>query len=158
MFRRFVSLTLLVLALGQGGGVSAGAALVVGPLGRAPVRRFTMQQLQALPQVDLRTANDFVDGVRDFRGPLARAVLDLGGGRAAHRVVMTAANDYQVEFDAAELRKYNAIIALSMDGKPLSKRGKGPLWLIYPMSQHAELRDPAYNSRLIWQLVRIEYK
>jgi hypothetical protein len=45
-----------------------------------------------------------------------------------------------------------------MDGVPLSKRDKGPIWMIYPMSDHEELRDPVYNSRLIWQVVKLEYK
>lgn len=121
-------------------------------------KTFTLKELRALKQVDVHTGNEFIDGMRDFRGPLAREVLKLSGGADATTVRLTAANDYQVEFPAAELRKYNVILALSMDGKPLSKRGKGPIWMIYPMSDHAELRDPVYNSRLIWQLVKMEYK
>ncbi len=121
-------------------------------------KRFTLSDLRALPQTDVRTANEFVDGTRDFRGPLARLVLDRSGGKDAKTVTLTAANDYQVSITVSELRKYDAILALSMDGKALSKRGKGPIWMIYPMSQHAELRDPVYNSRLIWQLVKMEYK
>ena len=45
---------------------------------------------------------------------------------------------------------------MEADGKPLSRREKGPLWLMYPISDHAELRDPIYLRRLIWQVVRIE--
>jgi hypothetical protein len=30
--------------------------------------------------------------------------------------------------------------------------------VIYPMSDHIELRDPVFNSRLIWQLVKLEYR
>ena len=41
-----------------------------------------------------------------------------------------------------------------MNGEQMSIREKGPFWVIYPMSEHAELREPAYNDRLIWQLRR----
>jgi hypothetical protein len=27
---------------------------------------------------------------------------------------------------------------------------------MYPISDHSELRDPVYNTRLIWQVIRIE--
>ena len=45
---------------------------------------------------------------------------------------------------------------MEADGEKLSRREKGPLWLMYPISDHAELNDPIYLRRLIWQVVRIE--
>ena len=45
---------------------------------------------------------------------------------------------------------------MEADGKPLSRRDKGPLWLMYPISDNAALRDPIYLRRLIWQVIRIE--
>jgi hypothetical protein len=93
-----------------------------------------------------------------FRGPLIRNLLQLYRAGDAQHVIFTAANDYQVEVDVTEFYKYDAILALSMDGELLSKREKGPVWVIYPMSDHIELRDPVFNSRLIWQLVKLEYR
>ena len=46
----------------------------------------------------------------------------------------------------------------AMNGKRLSLRDKGPIWVIYPMTDNKELQDPAYNQRLVWQLVKIEVK
>jgi hypothetical protein len=45
---------------------------------------------------------------------------------------------------------------MEADGKKLSRRDKGPLWLMYPISDNAELADPRYIHRLIWQVIRIE--
>jgi hypothetical protein len=112
--------------------------------------------IAALPQYTLRTSNEFVDGVAEFRGPLARDVVAVIGRGSARIAKLTAANDYSVEIDLSEFERYEVIFATSMNGQPLSRRDKGPIWVIYPMDQYEELQDPSYNNRLIWQLVRVE--
>lgn len=114
------------------------------------------EELRGLPQVTVRTSNEFVDGTTEFVGPLARDVIDIIGHRASTMAKMTAINDYSVTIDLAEFDQYDVILAMSQDGKALSPRGKGPIWVIYPMDDHPELQDPFYNNRLIWQLIRIE--
>lgn len=118
--------------------------------------QLTREDLLKLPQVMIRTSSEFVDGVVAFEGPLARDVISLIGQGTAQKARLTAANDYSVTVDLAEFRRYDVILALEQDGNRLSRRGKGPIWVMYPMDDHAELRDPVYNNRLIWQLVRIE--
>ena len=91
-----------------------------------------------------------------YRGPLVRDVLAQLGLDDATQVRLIAANDYFVDIPTEDFRKYDAILAMQADGEPLSRRDKGPLWLMYPISDHAELKDPVYQRRLIWQVVRIE--
>jgi hypothetical protein len=137
------------------GGASEVALELVGP-GRSQTRSLTLEDLAALPQVEVRTANEFSDGVVAYRGPLARDVLaELGLDRLS-MVRFIAANDYYVDIQSSDFMDYDVILAMEADGKPLSRRDKGPLWLMYPISDHAELRDPSYLRRLIWQVVRIE--
>ena len=50
---------------------------------------------------------------------------------------------------------YDVILAVLRDGEPMSVRDKGPIWVIYPMDDHAELRDDSFNGRLVWQLKNI---
>jgi len=109
-----------------------------------------------MEQTTIRTGNDFVDGVAAFRGPAAMDVIDLIGRAGADHVRMTALNEFSVTIAIAELEKYGAILALEMNGRPLTRRDRGPIWLIYPMDFYPELNDPAYNSRLIWQLEAID--
>jgi hypothetical protein len=45
---------------------------------------------------------------------------------------------------------------MQANGKRLSLRDKGPIWLIYPLDDHAELQDPYYTIRLVWQLTKME--
>lgn len=116
------------------------------------------EDLEMLNQYSLRTENEFVDGPTLFIGPLARDVLDTVGRGLSDTVVLTAANDFQVEIPVSDFDKYDVVFAMSANGERLSRRDKGPIWVIYPTSQHKDLQDPVYNARLIWQLVRIDIK
>jgi hypothetical protein len=116
----------------------------------------SLEQLEALPQTTVATENEFSDGVVSYRGPLVRDVLALVGLDDLDEVRFTAANDYFVDIPTTDFSDYNAILAMDADGEKLSRREKGPLWLMYPISEHSELRDPVYMRRLIWQVVRIE--
>lgn len=113
--------------------------------------------LMALPHVTINTENEFVDAMTSFTGPLARDVLALVGG-VGSTVVLTAVNDYAVEVPVEDFMKYDVVFAMSADGVRFSRRDKGPIWVIYPMSENPELQDPVYNARLIWQLVKVELK
>ena len=102
------------------------------------------------------TENEFANGKVAYRGPLVRDVLAQLGLDDVEQVRLVAANDYFVDIPTEDFRDYDAILAMEADGKRLSRRDKGPLWLMYPISDHAELNDPVYLRRLIWQVVRIE--
>lgn len=115
-------------------------------------------QLGALPQYAMATANEFVDGITCFWGPLARDVAAMNDMDADSVAFLTAANDYSIDIAVSEFLDYEVLFATAMDGQVLSMRDKGPIWVVYPMSTYAELGDPIYNNRLIWQLVRMEKK
>ncbi len=117
----------------------------------------TEAELLAVPQTTVRTENEFVDAMTAFEGPLGRDVLALVG-EGGTMVVLTAVNDYAVEVPIEDFVNYNVLFAMSADGEKFSRRDKGPIWVVYPMSDHTELQDPVYNARLIWQLVKVEIK
>lgn len=118
--------------------------------------QFTRADLLALEQKTIKTGNDYVDGTPVFRGPVAASVIGMIGNTGAKKVQLTSRNDYSVTLALDELTDYQAILALEMDGKALTRRDRGPIWLMYPMDAHPELQDPAFNSRLIWQVEVIE--
>jgi hypothetical protein len=117
---------------------------------------FTLDEIGALPQATVVTDTEFTDGLVEYRGPLVRDVLGLLGMDELDTVRFMAANDYFVDIPTSDFRKYNVILALEADGVALSRRTKGPLWLMYPIADYPELRDRVYNNRLIWQVVKIE--
>lgn len=118
---------------------------------------FSMEQISAYPRTTILTENDFTDGMVSYTGPLVRNLLEQVSMDDAELVRFTAANDYYVDIPTADFHKYDVILAFLADGKQLSRRERGPLWLMYPISDHPELDgNPVYNTRLIWQVVKIE--
>jgi len=119
--------------------------------------RFDRTMLVSLPQHSMVGETPWTDGVVSFSGPLLRDVLALAGA-AGDTLHMTAANDYQVDVPMDDAGKYELILAMSMNGEPLTVRTKGPLWLIYPWDKRDELRTETYYSRSVWQLIAIEVR
>ena len=119
---------------------------------------YTLEELLALPQTTVVTTNDYVDTATTFQGPRLRAVLEpLNVGPDA-TLKMVALNDFSSNVPAVDAFEYDVILAVLRDGEPMSVRDKGPIWVIYPMDDHAELRDEAFNGRLVWQLKTIAIK
>lgn len=150
-------LLMAFLAFGAGSSRAGDVELVLsrGP-GNAETLGLTAKDLADLPQVTVVTQNEFTNGKVTFRGPLARDVLERLAIDHVDTVRFIAANDYYVDVPTSDFQKYDVILATEADGKTLSRRDKGPIWLIYPISDHPELQDPLYIKRLIWQVVRIE--
>lgn len=114
----------------------------------------TKDQLLAFDQVEVVTKNEFIDGEATFVGPLVRDVLELLEADV-EMLRFTAINDYSIDIPVSDFDSYNVIFALSQDGEMFSIRDKGPIWVIYPMSENVELQDRMYNDRLIWQLAKV---
>ncbi len=157
---RFLATFFSLITLFGVGPALAGAMLTVTnpTLGPDATKEFSRAELKELAQTSYRTSTEWTDGSPEFSGPLARDVIASVGFGDATTAVMIAANDYAIEVPVDELMKYNVILATSVDGKRLSLRDKGPIWVMYPRDQHKELQDPMFNGRLIWQMVRIELK
>ncbi len=139
-----------------GTALAEGATLQLVAADPARTIELSLEELAAMPQVTVVTENEFADGAVAYRGPLVRDVLAQLGLENLDFVRFVAANDYYVDIPTEDFRTYHAILAMEANGEPLSRREKGPLWLMYPISDHPALRDPIYLRRLIWQVVRIE--
>ena len=116
--------------------------------------------LDSLTVHTITTGTDWTDGVSTFKGPLVRDVLNFAGVKDGTLEIVSAkaANDYTVDIPAEDFAKYDVILATEMDGKQLTLRDKGPLWIVYPRDDHSELDDPVFNARWIWQLVELSAK
>ena len=80
-----------------------------------------------------------------------------GAGRdGSGNLRCTALNDYRVEIPLDDVRRFDVVVAHLFNGKPMSVREKGPLFVIYPFDEQPQLRTTTYFSRCIWQLKAIE--
>lgn len=112
---------------------------------------FDMAMLQALPQQSFTTQTPWDKEPLHFSGPLLRDVLSRVGASGT-RIKAIALNDYQVEIPVEDAQRFDVIVALRMNGKPMPVRTRGPLFIIYPFDARAELRSFRYYERSIWQL------
>ena len=124
--------------------------------GAAPVV-FTAQQIAALPQHTIATATPWTDGVKQFQGPLVAEVLKAAGVTLTTQMTVQAQalNGYVIDVPAADFLRWPVIVAYTMDGKALSRRDKGPLWVVYPRDSSKELQDAKYDHRWAWQLSQL---
>jgi len=68
---------------------------------------------------------------------------------------LEAINDYLVEIPLSEIEKGRALLAHTRNGKPMSAREKGPVWLVYNYDSDPAFRTETVYSRSVWQLDRI---
>lgn len=130
----------------------SGALSLANREGRA---EFDMAMLERLSQRSIHTETPWYSAARSFSGPLLRDVLAAAGAKGK-TLRLVALNDYRVEMPFDDAQRYDVVLARQLDGKPMSVREKGPLFVMYPFDTQPELRNAVYFSRCIWQLRSIE--
>lgn len=124
---------------------------------RAGAAVFDRGMLQGLGLRTLRTGTTWTEGVTTFEGVLVRDVLKAAGAEG-ETVVAQALNDYRIDIPRSDFQDYDVLLAMRMDGKDLTARDKGPLWIVYPRDDHPELQNGRSDHRWVWQLnaLRVE--
>jgi hypothetical protein len=129
--------------------------LVVVDVVRQAEVRFSRADLEAMRQVSYRTSTVWTDGVLVFRGVPLSEVLKAAGVRGA-TIEMSASNDYVAEMPVAEVTEDVPLVAMTIDGVPMTRRDKGPLWVVYPYDMSTVYQSEVVYTRSVWQLDRIE--
>ena len=111
--------------------------------------------LEAMPSATIDTSTIWTQGKHSFEGVSLATLVDQLGIKASNLRAI-AINDYAVDIPITDAVEGGAIIAYRIDGKEMSIREKGPLWVIYPYDDNADYRKEVIYSRSIWQLDRIE--
>jgi len=124
--------------------------------GQGPDKSFllSVQDLQDIAVENIVTSTIWTQGVHEFSGvPLYTLLqhLDVKGTT----IQAIALNDYAVAIPRSDARVGGPIVAFAIDGQPIPRREKGPLWIIYPFDQSPEFRTETIYSRSIWQLNRL---
>lgn len=116
---------------------------------------FDLAMLESLAPVEIETSTIWTDGVQVFRGvPLAVLLARL---EAEGEVIRARAlNDYTVEIPVADAVEGGPILAFEQNGKPLSVRDKGPLWVVYPYDAVTDYQSEVIYARSIWQVARMD--
>lgn len=118
---------------------------------------FDLRMLDELGIVDVVTHTPWTKGERRFSGVLVSRLLDAVGA-GGETVKAVALNDYSIDIPSSDFAAYGAVVATRLDGKPLRVRDKGPLWVVYPWSQHPEIDNVQYHGRSIWQVKQLDVR
>jgi hypothetical protein len=110
--------------------------------------------LDALPQRVTKATTPWYTGEHEFSGVIISDLLDYLGA-SGESVTFTALNDYASEIPIAELEDLPVILATRVDGKKLSVRDKGPLFVIYPFDLDSTLYNEVIFGRSVWQVASV---
>jgi hypothetical protein len=121
--------------------------------GKSPTSEVQLSDamLAKLPQKSMTVQTPWYPVPKTFEGPLLRDVLKLAGIKSG-QIRLVALNDYTINIPASDAFQYDVIVARLLDGKQMSVREKGPLFIVYPFHDHEELRKTDYYRRCSWQL------
>jgi hypothetical protein len=113
-----------------------------------------MALLDGLPRHSFATSTIWTEGVDTYEGVLLSDLLAAVGATGTN-VMAKALNDYEITFPVAEATSEGPLLAYRTNGKPMSVREKGPIWLIFPYDAVEAFRTEQTYARSIWQLDRI---
>lgn len=116
---------------------------------------FDQAMLDGLAQHTTHSETPWYDGARSFSGVLLSSVLEAVGAKG-ETMTATALNAYSAEIPVADVINDPVILASRVDGKLLSIRDKGPLFVIYPFDTNPELYNEVYFGRSVWQVASLK--
>jgi hypothetical protein len=162
--RKLIALSLVLLTAGlstaQALDQPAGPVIltVKGPLEHPNVgdtAQFDLEMLERLAGRTGEMTTPWSEAAVAYSGPYLRSVLEAAGAHGA-TLKVTALNDYSASIPFADAAELDTILATRANGKLLSVREKGPLFLIYPFDLDKRLFNEKYFSRSVWQIGTIE--
>lgn len=137
-------------------------ALVIGGSVAKPNRdgevALDLATIATLGESTIETTTDWEwhEGVQHFAGVPLLDVLDAAGA-TGDTITVTAIDEYAQTMSRADLEKYGALLATSLNGDTLTDISFGPLWLIFPFDRMADADErEAYTDRAVWSVVRID--
>lgn len=118
---------------------------------------FDRQMLLDLGVVKEATSTPWNTGVNTYSGPSLRKLLDYVGAKGKELTV-SALNDYSAKVPVSDAYDYNVVLAMDLNGEPMSIRDKGPLFIVYPFDQVPSLNNEVIHNRSVWQIkaIRVE--
>jgi hypothetical protein len=112
---------------------------------------FDLDALERLGLAKLTTWTPWTDGEVEFEGVWARQLLQAVGARGTE-VEARALNDYKEVIPIEDFHRYDVLLAVRSNGRLMRARDKGPIWIVYPWSDHPELDDFVTREKSVWQL------
>lgn len=118
---------------------------------------FDRATLESLGGKTMKTHTPWTDDQMDFEGVLLKDLLKFVGAKGGE-VVAVGLDDYSVTLPADMISQYPIMIAYKKNGKYMTVREMGPLWIVFPYDDYPELNNRRNNFYWVWQLSRLEIR
>lgn len=91
-----------------------------------------------------------------FDGVLLTDLLAANGLSNASAINVVAENDYTVEISSEVWKRWPILVATRVNGRGHTRRQRGPIQFILPMSEDKTVGREEYHSNWVWMAARIE--
>lgn len=96
--------------------------------------------------------------VYDFVGVKLSDLMDMAGARECTKAIVHASDGHNSEVAAEDIKNYDITLVNShVDGKPISSDAGGPVKLVFPVTDHPELKDTYETWSWMWYVDEIEF-
>lgn len=160
--RKFVFGILAVLCLGANPSAAETPALLtisgaIGTSNQDGKLVLDRAAIETMPTTVIETETPWTQGKVKFEGVPLKSLLDAASakGKVIHAIAL---NDYAVDIPVEDSANPKVIVAYRMNGETMRVRDKGPLWLVYPLSDDPALQNEATYSKMIWQIKALEIR
>lgn len=114
---------------------------------------FDREMFESLEWREIETFTSFTDGPQTFAGPTLASVLEAVGVTSG-MLTATAINDYSISLPVRHAFEHDVLLAVEHNGRPMRVRDKGPIWIVYPLSEEDALKR-RFDGEMVWQLVKL---
>lgn len=114
---------------------------------------FDREMLEGLEWREIQTFTAYTEGEQTFAGPTLASVLEAVGA-TGENLLARAINDYTTIIEASDAARHDVILAMDQNGRPMRVRNKGPIWVVYPMTEE-QASMSEFDAQMIWQLVSV---
>ena len=116
---------------------------------------FDQDMIDNMPQFIINTSSHISDEINKFEGIRFYDLL-IKLGATGTVVNITAWDDYVIQIDIKDLKKYGVLLATHENGKRLTLSDKGPMFVVFPFSENEEIQRDDYYNKSIWQVKEID--
>lgn len=122
-----------------------------------PIIELDRAGLEQLPWQSVEGFSAWTEGKQRFEGVLLRDLLDYVGVEGQD-IRAIALNDYAANLPVSDAYAFDVLLVMRIDGADLRVRDKGPIWIVYPEPQPAEVHTSPHNEKMVWQLATLEIR
>lgn len=117
---------------------------------------YTQDDLEAIGTMRMTTITPWREAPAAFDGVMLQDLLKINNMHELPAIKVTAENGYVVTIPSEIWERWPILIATRVNGRAHSRRARGPIQFIMPMSDDRIVGSEKYLENWVWMAARIE--